>query len=71
MWFVNANVVDVATGEQLRGRAVETASDGTVAQVVVAPPPGLGPPVSGPPLLSGAADGSRDRPAEFSTVSRG
>lgn len=43
--------------------AVETAPDGTVAQVVVAPPPGLGPPGSGPPGsgppgLSGAADGS-------------
>jgi imidazolonepropionase-like amidohydrolase len=73
MWFVNANVVDVATGERLRGRAVETAPDGTVAQVVVAPPPGLGPPGLGPPGLgppglgppgsgppgpSGAADGS-------------
>jgi imidazolonepropionase-like amidohydrolase len=42
MWFVNANVVDVLTGERLRGRAVETAPDGTVAQVAAAPPPGLG-----------------------------
>jgi imidazolonepropionase-like amidohydrolase len=60
MWFVNANVVDVATGERLRGRAVETAPDGMVAQVVVAPPPGLGPPGLGPPGSGppGAADGS-------------
>ena len=42
MWFVNANVVDVLTGERLRGRAVETAPDGTVARVAAAPPPGLG-----------------------------
>lgn len=42
MWFVNANVVDVATGERLRGRAVETAPDGTVAQVVATAPSGLG-----------------------------
>jgi imidazolonepropionase-like amidohydrolase len=41
MWFVNANVVDVATGERLPGRAVETAPDGTMAQVAAAPPPGL------------------------------
>jgi imidazolonepropionase-like amidohydrolase len=46
MWFVNANVVDVLTGERLRGRAVETAPDGTapentVAQVAAAPPRGL------------------------------
>ena len=41
MWFVNANVIDVLTGERLRGRAVETAPDGTVAQVAAAPPPGL------------------------------
>jgi imidazolonepropionase-like amidohydrolase len=41
MWFVNANVIDVLTGERLPGRAVETAPDGTVAQVAAAPPPGL------------------------------
>src|SRR6185437_10834606 len=41
MWFVNANVIDVLTGERLRGRAVETAPDGTVAQVAEAPPPRL------------------------------
>ena len=41
MWFVNANVIDVLTGERLRGRAVEVARDGTVAQVAVAPPPWL------------------------------
>jgi imidazolonepropionase-like amidohydrolase len=41
MWFVNANVIDVVTGERLRGRAVETAPDGTVAQVAATPPPGL------------------------------
>ena len=40
MWLVNANVIDVVTGERLRGRAVETAPDGTVAQVAAAPPPG-------------------------------
>ena len=41
MWYVNANVVDVATGERLRGRAVETAPDGTIAQVADAAPAGL------------------------------
>ncbi|HSR83552.1 MAG TPA: amidohydrolase family protein [Streptosporangiaceae bacterium] len=41
MWFVNAHVVDVLTGEKLRRRAVETAADGTVIQVAAAPPPGL------------------------------
>jgi hypothetical protein len=41
MWFVNANVIDVVTGERLRGRAFETAPDGTVAQVAATPPPGL------------------------------
>jgi oligopeptide/dipeptide ABC transporter ATP-binding protein len=40
-WFVNAHVVDVLTGERLRGRAVEAAADGTVAQVAAAAPPGL------------------------------
>ena len=41
MWFVNAHVVDAATGDRLRHRAVETAADGTVAQVAAAAPPGL------------------------------
>ncbi len=40
MWFVNAHVVDVATGERRPGRAVETAADGTVVQVAAAAPPG-------------------------------
>ena len=41
MWFVNAHVVDVLAGEVLRGRAVETAPDGTVVQVAAAPPPAV------------------------------
>jgi imidazolonepropionase-like amidohydrolase len=41
VWFVNAHVVDAATGEVLRGRAVQTAPDGTVAQVAAAAPPGV------------------------------
>jgi imidazolonepropionase-like amidohydrolase len=41
MWFVNAHLVDVLTGDRLRHRAVETASDGTIVQVSAAPPPGL------------------------------
>ena len=41
MWFANANVVDVLTGERLRHRAVQTAPDGTVAQLAAAAPPGL------------------------------
>ena len=41
MWFVNAHVVDALTGDRLRHRAVETAADGTVAQVAAAAPPGL------------------------------
>jgi imidazolonepropionase-like amidohydrolase len=40
MWFVNAHVLDVVTGDVLRG-AVETAADGTVAQIAAAAPPGL------------------------------
>src|SRR5205823_14761733 len=40
MWFVNANVLDVLTGERLAHRAVETAADGTVAQVAATAPPG-------------------------------
>jgi len=41
MWFVNAHLVDVLTGERLRDRAVETAADGTITQVAAAPPPWL------------------------------
>lgn len=41
MWFVNAHVVDVLAGEVLRGRAVQTAPDGTVVQVAAAAPPGI------------------------------
>src|SRR5437773_750308 len=40
MWFVNANVVDVVTGERHHRRAVETAPDGTVMQVAATAPPG-------------------------------
>ena len=40
MWFVNAHVVDVLTGDVLRQRAVETAADGTVAQVTASAPAG-------------------------------
>jgi len=41
MWFVNAHVVDVLTGDRMRRRAVETAADGTIVQVTAAAPPGL------------------------------
>jgi imidazolonepropionase-like amidohydrolase len=41
MWFVNAHVLDVVTGDVMRGRAVETAADGTVVQIAAAAPPGL------------------------------
>jgi imidazolonepropionase-like amidohydrolase len=41
VWFVNAHVVDVLTGEVLRGRAVETAPDGTVVQVAATAPPAV------------------------------
>jgi imidazolonepropionase-like amidohydrolase len=41
MWFVNARLVDVLAGEVLPGRAVETAADGSVAQVASAVPAGL------------------------------
>jgi imidazolonepropionase-like amidohydrolase len=41
MWLVNAHVVDVLAGEVLPGRAVETAPDGTIAQVARAVPPGV------------------------------
>jgi len=33
MWFANANVVDTLTGETHRGAAIETAPDGTIAQI--------------------------------------
>jgi imidazolonepropionase-like amidohydrolase len=41
MWLANAHVVDVLAGEVLPGRAIETAPDGTIAQVAAAMPPGL------------------------------
>jgi imidazolonepropionase-like amidohydrolase len=41
VWFVNAHVVDVLTGETLRQRAVETAPYGTIVRVAAAPPAGL------------------------------
>jgi imidazolonepropionase-like amidohydrolase len=41
MWLVNAHVVDVVAGEVLRDRAVETAPDGTIAQVTATVPPGV------------------------------
>jgi imidazolonepropionase-like amidohydrolase len=41
MWLVNAHVVDVLSGEVLPARAVETAPDGTIAQVTAVPPLGL------------------------------
>jgi imidazolonepropionase-like amidohydrolase len=41
VWFVNAHVVDVLTGEKLYQRAVETAPDGTIAQIAAAAPAGL------------------------------
>lgn len=41
MWFVNANLVDVLSGERLRDRAVEVGPDGVIAQVGAAAPPGL------------------------------
>jgi imidazolonepropionase-like amidohydrolase len=41
VWFVNANLVDVLTGERLRDRAIETAADGTITQVAASVPPGL------------------------------
>jgi imidazolonepropionase-like amidohydrolase len=41
MWLVNAHVVDVLAGEVLPARAVETAPDGTIAQVASAVPPGV------------------------------
>ena len=41
MWLVNAHVVDVLSGDVLPARAVETAPDGTIAQVTASAPPGL------------------------------
>src|SRR6201999_3165952 len=40
-WLVNAHVVDVLAGDVLPARAVETAPDGTIAQVTASAPPGL------------------------------
>jgi imidazolonepropionase-like amidohydrolase len=40
MWLVNANLVDVASGERHRGRCVEIGGDGTIAQVTATVPPG-------------------------------
>jgi imidazolonepropionase-like amidohydrolase len=41
VWYVNANLLDVLTGERLRDRGVETAADGTITQVATASPRGL------------------------------
>ena len=41
MWLVNAHVVDVLAGDVLPARAVETAPDGSIAQVTASAPPGL------------------------------
>jgi imidazolonepropionase-like amidohydrolase len=41
MWLVNAHVVDVLSGDVLPARAVETAPDGTIAQVTATAPAGL------------------------------
>ncbi|SDO84771.1 Imidazolonepropionase [Nakamurella panacisegetis] len=40
MWLVNANVVDVLTGEKLRDRAVQIGPDGRIVEVASAPPVG-------------------------------
>lgn len=40
MWFGNAHIVDTLTGEVHRGRAVETAPDGTIAQIAAKAPAG-------------------------------
>ncbi len=40
MWLVNANVVDVLTGEKLRDRAVQVGRDGRIVEVASAPPVG-------------------------------
>jgi imidazolonepropionase-like amidohydrolase len=41
MWLVNAHVIDVLAGEVMPSRAIEIASDGTIAQVTAAIPAGL------------------------------
>ena len=41
MWFVNARMIDVLTGERHDRRAIETGPDGTVTQIAAAPPAGL------------------------------
>ncbi|HEY6787148.1 MAG TPA: amidohydrolase family protein [Trebonia sp.] len=41
MWLVNAHVIDVLAGEVMPSRAIEIASDGTIAQVTDAIPAGL------------------------------
>ncbi len=41
MWLVNANVVDVLTGERLRDRAVSVGPDGRIGEVAAAPPVGV------------------------------
>jgi imidazolonepropionase-like amidohydrolase len=41
LWFVNAHVIDVLTGDVLRHQAVETAADGTVLDVAATVPAGL------------------------------
>ena len=40
MWFVNANVIDVLTGERLRNRAVSVGPDGRIGEVAAAAPVG-------------------------------
>jgi len=40
VWFVNANVVDVLTGEKLRNRAVSVGADGRIGEVAAAAPVG-------------------------------
>jgi imidazolonepropionase-like amidohydrolase len=40
VWLVNANVVDVLTGEKMLDRAVEVGDDGRIVQVSSAPPVG-------------------------------
>ena len=40
MWIVNANVVDVVTGEKLRDRAVSIGPDGRIGEIAGTPPLG-------------------------------
>lgn len=42
MWLVNANLVDVLTGERLRNRAVEVGADGTFASIGATAHPAAG-----------------------------